>query len=162
MRGSAFAVLAVSAGCTSASPDVANTPIGLYVYASVTPAVMSISDSAAMLQVRIIAKNVSDEQIIVVTGNPPVKITPDPTNGTGLEYSYRISWPEKLSNAGPPSDSWGRAVDTFPAHVGFAMDFQLTLATWRVGKYALDTGTYTLRSFYNGHEGDPTTFRLVP
>lgn len=162
MRGLAIAAIGSLVACTAALPDTPNTTFGLYVAASVTPAVLSLRDSTTALQILITAENESSEPIIVVTGNPPVKIAPDPVNSVGLEYSYRIGRPGNLLNAGPASDSWGGQADTFPPRVRFGDEDQISLASWRGLGYPLDTGTYTLRSYYNGHEGRSATFRFVP
>ncbi|MGH7582711.1 MAG: hypothetical protein ACREL5_05755 [Gemmatimonadales bacterium] len=155
-------LLAAVAGCAPPDLSPANTSIGLYVAADVRPTALSLSDSTAVLDIRILTENPSDQTIIVVTGGPPYTENAEPEAGSGISQSYRIARPGNLWDAGPSADWWGSPADTFPPRHGVYAENKGSLKSWRDGGWTTDTGMYTVRSFYNGHEGASTTFRLVP
>jgi len=146
-------------GCSGLEP---NTDLGLRVQASVTPRIARASDTAAVLHVRVTITNPTDQDMIIVTGGPPYRITGDPTESAGLSHSFRIANSTDPLNAGPSADWWGSSVDTVPANRGYYVSQDVELTFWRAGGWPLEPGEYRVRGFYNGREGEPAPFTIVP
>jgi hypothetical protein len=64
--------------------------------------------------------------------------------------------------AGPTMD-WGwDTVYVFPARSQEYTETALSLRRWNSDGTLPDTGTYTVRSYFNQHEGASAQFRIVP
>ena len=147
-------------GCDSMGPS--NIELGLRVEASVTPRVVSLRDTTAVLHIRVSVSNSSEHDVIVVTGGPPYRITGDPTESQGLSQSFRIASSADPLNAGPSVDWWGSPADTIRARHRFVADEEVTLRQWREGGWAIQPGEYQVRGYYNGREGVAAPFTIVP
>jgi hypothetical protein len=158
-RWAAAAVLLLG-GCNALEPP--NTDLGVRVWAEVRPQFMRLSDSAAALRIRIRVGNPSAEPLEVVTGGPPYTVTPDPANSHGLLRSFRIASELSPLNAGPGQDGWGAPTYVLPAKTVYYEETVLTLARWRDAGWPVTPGEYWVRSYFNGQEGEPAYFRLVP
>jgi hypothetical protein len=147
-------------GCESMGPP--NTDLDLRVEASVRPLTLRLRDSAAVLSLSVTVTNPSDQDIIVTTGGPPYRITPDPLESSGLGPSIRIASSTDPLNGGPSVDWWGSPVDTIRAGSGMYAAHDVTLESWRGGGWKVEPGTYQIRSYYNGREGLPATLTVLP
>ena len=156
----AACVLLLLMGCSSFEPS--NTDLGLHVEARVSPRVISIRDTTAELSISIVVTNPTDRDIIVVTGGPPYSIRGDPADSRGLTQSFRIASDDDPLNAGPSADAWGEPVDTIFAKQGEYFPHVVKLSLWRSGGWPLVPGTYRVRSYYNGREGESAQFTLIP
>jgi hypothetical protein len=139
-----------------------NIDLGLRVEASVTPRVISLRDSSAVLHIRVSVSNSSAHDVIVVTGGPPYRITGDPTESQGLSQSLRIASSTEPLNGGPSVDWWGSPVDTIRTRHRFVADQAVTLKDWRAGGWTVQPGEYQVRGYYNGREGAAAPFTVVP
>lgn len=142
--------------------EPSNTDLGLHVEASVSPRVLSVADTAARLRVRVLVTNPTNRDIVVVTGGPPYTITSDPAESRGLTQSFRIASAHEPLNAGPSVDAWGEPVDTIRARRGEYTEDIVKLSQWRAGGWPMAPGTYRVRSYYNGREGESAVFALTP
>jgi hypothetical protein len=158
----AVALVVVSSliGCGGLEPS--NTDLGLRVEASVTPRLVSASDTAAVLHVRVTVINPTKRDIIIVTGGPPYRITGDPTESEGLSLSFRIASSTDPLNAGPSADWWGSSEDTVRAERGLYVTHDVPLKFWRAGGWPLEAGDYRVRGYYNGREGQAAPFTIAP
>ena len=147
-------------GCDSMGPS--NTDLGLRVEASVTPRMISLRDTSAVLHIRVSVSNSSGHDVIVVTGGPPYRITGDPTESQGLSQSFRIASSSEPLNGGPSVDWWGSAVDTIRTRHRFVADQAITLKDWQAGGWTVEPGEYRVRGYYNGREGMAAFFTVVP
>jgi hypothetical protein len=147
-------------GCESLEPS--NTDLQLRVEADISPRVVSLRDSAAVLHIRVTITNPSDHDIIVPTGGPPYRIATDPEESTGLGPSIRIASPTEPLNGGPSADWWGTPVDTILAGRGIYAPHEVSLAAWRAGGWELKPGRYRVRGYYNGREGVSAPFTVLP
>jgi hypothetical protein len=159
-RATQLLVVGLGMGCDSMGPS--NIDLGLRVEASVIPQVVSLRDSTAVLHIRVSVSNSSEQDVIVVTGGPPYRITGDPTESQGLSQSFRIASSAEPLNAGPSVDWWGSPADTIRARHRFVADEEVTLRQWREGGWAMQPGKYRVRGYYNGHEGVAASFTIVP
>jgi hypothetical protein len=159
-RATLLLVAGLLVGCDSMGPS--NIELGLRVEASVTPRVVSLRDSTAVLHFRVSVSNSSEQDVIVVTGGPPYRITGDPTESQGLSQSLRIASSTDSLNAGPSVDWWGSPVDTIRSRHRFVADKEITVQQWRAGGYTVQPGEYRVRGYYNGREGVAAPFSIVP
>jgi hypothetical protein len=146
-------------GCSGLEP---NTDLGLRVQATVTPRLVSASDTTAVLHIRVTVTNPSDHDIIIVTGGPPYHITGDPAESGGLSHSFRIASATDPLNGGPSADWWGSSEDTVRAGRGMYVTHEVPLKFWRAGGWPLEPGEYRVRGYYNGREGQAAPFTIVP
>jgi hypothetical protein len=123
-------LLVLLAGCTEGFGP-SNIDLGLHVEAQVLFPAVSLSDSTALLKIRVLVANSSDHDIIVETGGPPFHITGDPTESGGLSTSIRIANEKDPLNAGPGIDSWGGSRDTFPAGRAQAHGYTIRVHDWK-------------------------------
>jgi hypothetical protein len=159
MRKIGLVVLGSVLGC---GLEPSNIDLGLRVEASVSPRVLSVADTAARLRIRVLVTNPTDRDIVVVTGGPPYTITSDPAESRGLTQSFRIASADEPLNAGPSVDAWGEPVDTIRAGRGEYTEDIVKLSEWRAGGWPMIPGTYRVRSYYNGREGQSAVFGLTP
>lgn len=159
MRKRRFVLLGLAAACSGLEPF--NTDLGLHVEARVSPRVVSLADTAASVHIVVIAANPTDRDIVIVTGGPPYSITTDPADSRGLTQSFRITHADGSPNAGPGVDAWGEPVDTIRARRGEYMENIVKLSEWRAG-WPLTPGTFRVRSYYNGREGESAVFSVTP
>ncbi|MDP1858266.1 MAG: hypothetical protein Q8K82_06335 [Gemmatimonadaceae bacterium] len=157
-------LLAVAACATPNEPAElpANTPIGLRVWATVSPRVIRLRDSAAVLHLRIEARNPADSTVRIISGAPPFRFTPDPAESSGLQQSYRIASDSSALNGGPSADYWGDSVYTFLPHQASVVDVAVPLKFWREGGWPARPGVYRVRAYFNSREGAAATFQFVP
>jgi hypothetical protein len=134
----------------------------LRVWADVSPARLSLSDSTAALRVRIYVQNPGGDSLRLVSGGPPYVFTNDPADSRGLEQSFRIASADDLLRAGPGTDYWGNAVYTFGPRATRYTEAVIQLKDWRAQGYPLAPGVLRVRSYFNGREGSSATFTLVP
>ena len=106
--------LALVASCSDL-PSAPNTDLGLIVWAQVSPATVSASDSGATLHLRVCARNPSSH-IINVPGGPPYAFSTDPASSRNIWGSLRIANNTSALNAGPNVDWWGQHVCAFTPH----------------------------------------------
>ena len=158
----ALIACSIAASCESPAAPTPNTDIGLRVWADVTPARLSVSDSAALLRVRIYVQNPRADTLRLVSGGPPYVFTNDPTDSRGLEQSFRIANAEDPLWAGPGTDYWGDSVYTFAPRATHYTEAVIRLRDWRAQGYPLRPGVLRVRSYYNGREGSSATFTLQP
>jgi hypothetical protein len=159
MPGLRLVAIVLLCGC---SMEPSNTDLGLHVGAEVVPRQVSLSDSAAALSLRVLVSNPSDRPILVQTGGPPFDITGDPSDSHGLSASLRVASALDPLNAGPGTDWWGGSVDTIRAHHTVLYKKALTLRDWQAGGWTVSSGTYRLRNYYNGREGESQNFSVIP
>lgn len=163
MRKSRWLIVVVAlAACDPSAPLRPNTDLGLRVWAEVEPTRISMSDSLASIHVRILARNPAFSTLRITSGGPPYRFTSDPAESRGLEHSFRIASNASPLNAGPSTDYWGQPVYVFAPFETQVADTKVTLRAWREGGWPLTPGTYWVRSYFNGREGDKATFTLVP
>lgn len=158
-------LLLLSSSCAVPNEPVtlpANTPIGLHVSASVTPRVIPLGDSAAVIRLRIRAYNPSDSILRIVSGGPPYRFTPDPAESSGLRQSYRIASTASALHGGPGADYWGDSMYIFRAREESVVEVELPLTLWRQGGWPAMPGVYRIRAYFNGREGEAATFEFVP
>lgn len=161
MRGAiSLLVAGAVAGCDSMAPP--NTDLELRVAATVSPLTIRLRDTAAVFHVRVTVTNPSDQDIVVITGGPPYRITTDPVESSGLGPSIRIASPADPLNGGPSVDWWGSPVDTIRAGGGIYAEHDVTLQAWRDGGWVVEPGEYRIRGYYNGREGLPASLTVVP
>ncbi|MFN2569050.1 MAG: hypothetical protein ABR564_05550 [Candidatus Dormibacteria bacterium] len=153
-------VAGLAVACDSMGPS--NIDLGLRVEASVTPRVLSLRDTSAVLHIRVSVSNSSEHDVIVVTGGPPYRIAGDPTESQGLSQSFRIASQTEALNAGPSVDWWGSPVDTIRTRHRFVADQAITLQDWQAGGWTVQPGEYRVRGYYNGREGAAAPFSVVP
>jgi hypothetical protein len=158
MRKIGWVGLGLILGC---GLEPSNTDLGLHVEARVSPRVLSMADTAARLRILVLVTNPSERDIVVVTGGPPYRITSDPTESRGLTQSFRIASADEPLNAGPSVDAWGEPVDTIRARRGEYTEDIVKLSDWRAG-WPMTAGTYRVRSYYNGREGESAVFTVTP
>jgi hypothetical protein len=158
MRELALLVIVMLCGC---GMEPSNIDLGLHVEAQVYPRVVSLTDSAATLSMRVIVDNPTDRPIIVETGGPPFVITGDPTESQGLSASLRLGSAHEPLNAGPGVDWWGGSLDTIRAHRGVFYEKVVTVREWLAG-WTVVPGSYRVRSYYNGREGESQSFSVSP
>ena len=139
-----------------------NTDIGLRVWATVSPAMISIRDSTATVHLQVRVHNPSDRSIRVVSGGPPYRFTTDPANSRGLWGSIRIANRFSALNAGPNVDWWGDSVYVIAPHQVQLNEYAITLAEWRKRGWIPTPGALTVRSWFNGREGGSAALILVP
>lgn len=161
------AVVGTIALATCATPNEpaelpANTPIGLRVWATVSPRVLRLRDSAAVLHLTIRARNPSDSTLRIVSGGPPFRFTPDPRESIGLQQSYRIASDSSALNGGPSADYWGDSIYVFRAHQESVIDVDVPLKFWRDGGWPARPGSYRVRAYFNAREGEAAAFEFVP
>jgi hypothetical protein len=157
-----LAVCVALAACDATTSLQPNTDIGLRVWAEVKPTQISIHDSLASLHVRVFARNPTFSTLRITSGGPPYHFTTDPTESRGLEQGFRIANAASPLNAGPSTDYWGQPVYVFaPLEAQMAVT-EVTLRAWRQGGWPLTPGTYWVRSYFNGREGERAAFTLVP
>ena len=159
-RATPLIVAGLLVGCDSMGPS--NTDLGLRVEASVSPRVVSLRDTAAVLHIRVFVTNPSGHDVIVITGGPPYSITGDPTESKGLSQSLRIASATEPLNGGPSVDWWGSSVDTIRSRHRFVAAQDVTLKDWRAGGWTVEPGQYRVRGYYNGREGAAAPFTVVP
>jgi hypothetical protein len=143
-------------------PLTPNTDVGLRVWAEVSPRIISMRDTSTALHIRVVVQNASDEDIAVVSGGPPYKFTNDPAESSGLWGSMRIARGSNLLHAGPNVDWWGQSVYTFRARTAEASDYVVTMKSWIKEGWPIEPGQYTVRAWFNGREGENTTFIVEP
>ena len=153
-------VASLALGCDTMGPS--NIDLGLRVEASVTPRVISLRDTAAVLHIRVSVSNSSGHDVIVVTGGPPYHITGDPSESQGLSQSLRIASSTEPLNAGPSVDWWGSPADTIRSRHRYVADQAITVQEWRGGGWTVQPGEYRIRGYYNGREGLAARFTIVP
>jgi hypothetical protein len=156
---SALLAAMVLMSCDGLEPS--NTDLGLRVEASVSPRLVRISDTMAVLHIRVTVTNPADTDVIIATGGPPYRITRDPEESVGLGQSFRIASSADSLNGGPSADWWGSPVDTVRAGRGVYAAHDVSLKDWRAGGWPLQPGAYRVRAYYNGREGLPAEFRIA-
>ena len=155
-------VLAMAAtGCTDAFAPAPNTDVGLYVWAEVTPATLSIRDSTTEIHVRIYVRNPSGSEIRVVSGGPPYTFTTDPARSRGLWGSFRVACAEAPLNCGPNTDFFGDSVYVFPPHQTDFSGAKFTLKSWANGGWPIAVRAYHIRGWFNGREGASATLNIT-
>jgi hypothetical protein len=159
-RATLLLVAGLAVACDSMGPS--NIDLGLRVEASVIPQVISLRDTTAVLHIRVSVSNSSEQDVVVVTGGPPYRITGDPTESQGLSQSFRIASSTDSLNAGPSVDWWGSPADTIRSRHRFVADEEVSLRQWREGGWAMQPGQYRVRGYYNGREGVAAPFTIVP
>jgi hypothetical protein len=153
-------LLCAIAACSDTTGP-ARTASGLQIWADVTPAALSISDTTAAFAIRIHIYNPS-WHTITRPGGPPYVFTSDPAQSRGLEECFRIANATSEINAGPNSCGWGQAQYVFPPHWGeYALD-SVKLKEWKAGGWPLVPGQYRIRSWFNAEEGSSAVFTLFP
>jgi hypothetical protein len=157
------AIVAVSLVGVACSELVApNTDLGLSVWADVSPAVVHLSDTATMVRVRVYAANFGSTALRIQSGGPPYVAAVDPTRGKGFAEQYRVAHGSDSLTAGPTKD-WGwDTVYVFRRGSREYVETQIPVRQWRADGALPDTGTYTVRSYFNHREGAPAQFRIVP
>jgi hypothetical protein len=159
-RWIATALTAVAVGCADVAAP--NTESGLRVWADASPSLLHLSDNAAVVRIRIYAANPNSRELRIRSGGPPYIAAGDPIHGQGFAEEYRLEHGDNPFTAGPTID-WGwDTVYVFPARSEQHDETILPLRTWNAGGVPPDTGTYTVRSYFNQHEGAPAQFRIVP
>jgi hypothetical protein len=138
-----------------------NTDVGLSVWVEVTPLVLSVRDSTAVLHMRVYVGNASNHEVRVVSGGPPYVFTADPSRSKGLWGSLRIATNTEPLNAGPNVDWWGDSVYVFPAHHVEYDELTVTLHDWKSRGWAATPGTYTVRGWFNSREGKSAALVLT-
>lgn len=158
------AVLVLESCATPSEPVElpANTSLGLRVWATVTPQVVRLRDSAAVLHIRVRVRNPADSVLRIVSGGPPYLFTSDPADGFGMREAYRIGSAASPLGAGPGADYWGDSVYVFDPRSSSVVEIVLPLRSWRAGGWPVTPGEYRVRSYFNGREGESATFTLVP
>ena len=160
-RTSAFVVLsAVGVGCSELVAP--NTDLGLSVWADVSPAVVHLSDTAAAVRIRVHAANFGRTPLRIQSGGPPHVAAADPTRGRGFAEEYRLAHGGDSLTAGPTKD-WGwDTVYVFGGRSQEYVETAIPLRQWSAHGVLPDTGTYTVRSYFNQREGASAQFRIVP
>lgn len=158
----ALLVAVVVLGCTDAFAPAPNTDLGLYVWAEVEPAVISLRDSTREIRIRILVENPSGSEIRVVSGGPPYVFTHDPTMSRGLGSAFRTACEESLLNCGPNTDWFGDSVYVFQPHLTRSSSRPTSLREWRAGGWTVTARTYHIRAWFNGREGQSATLKVVP
>ena len=156
-------IVAVSLVGVACSELVApNTDFGLSVWANASPAVIHLSDTAASVRIRVYAANFGRTPVRIRSGGPPYVAAGDPTRGRGFAEGYRLAHGNNPLTAGPTKD-WGW--DTVYVFGGRSQEYVETvirLRQWSPKGELPDTGTYTVRSYFNRREGASATFRIIP
>jgi hypothetical protein len=145
-------------GCTDAFAPEPNTDVGLYVWAEVEPAVVSLRDPERLIRIRVLVENPTNEEIRVRSGGPPYVFTSDPAQSRGLWGSFRVVCEGHPVSCGPGTDWWGDSVYVFPAHVIEANEAEVKLSAG----WALVPRVYHVRAWFNGREGQSATLRVIP
>jgi hypothetical protein len=145
------------------SPLAPNTDVGLRVWATVSPASVSVRDSAAAaLRIRIHVHNPSNHVIRVVSGGPPYTFTGDPSQSRGLWGSFRIACDRSPLNCGPNTDWFGDSVYVFAPRTTEYSEAVITLRAWKHDGWPLLPGHYIVRAWFNGREGESAPLLLRP
>ena len=161
MLGAAGAIVgaAVWACADAVSP---NTSLGLRVWAEVAPETVHVGDTSGLFVIRVVVSNPTSHLIRVKSGAPPFVFTADPAQSRGMEEQFRIACSRSTFACGPGSDYYGDSVYVFPPLDWYFAQDSVRLKSWTKGGYPLTPGTYTVRSWFNGHEGMSATLTLVP
>jgi hypothetical protein len=160
---SGILMAAIALSCAEPSaPTQPNTDVGLRVWAELSPSRISLRDSNATVQVRVIAQNPGRDTIRLPGGPPYVFVSGDPAQSRGLEHSYRIARDTNQFNAGPGVDYWGQPEYAFAPGAIQRSDGAVSIRVWRDGGWPLTVGTYRVRSYFNGHEGASATLTVAP
>jgi hypothetical protein len=147
------------AACTDSLAP--NTDAGLRVWTSVSPSSASIADTAATLRIRLYVENPSAQEVSVITGGPPYEFTANPVRNSGLFGSIRIANGVDSLSAGPSTDWWGQPVYTFKPRSVTYEEKIVSVKEWRSREQSpLATGEYRVRGWFNGREGESSTFIL--
>ncbi len=166
MRATYFGVLLLGVtSCVEATAPAerpANVASGLRVWATVSPASVSVRDSTRSISIRVYARNPGRDTLRIVSGGPPYVFTTDPRDSRGLSYQFRTANAADQLNAGPNADYWGQPEYVFAPHTTWYVEYRFSISSWRAGNWATTPGVYSVRSFYNGLEGEPAGFRLLP
>ena len=152
-----IAFLVTVAACRDSLVDP-NTDVGLRVWTEVTPRIVSISDTAAVVRIRVYVINPSDNEVTVVSGGPPYRFTGNPLNSLGLWGSVRIASQTDSLDAGPGVDWWGQPAYMFAPHSGGYSEHTFEMKTWT----SRALGEYRIRGWFNGREGRSTTLIIKP
>ena len=139
-----------------------NTDAGLRVWVEVSPRIVSVRDTTAILRIRLNVMNPSEREITVITGGPPYRSTGKPERNSGLFGSIRIGRGADSLNAGPNVDWFGQPVYTFRPRSRAYDELLVPLKEWRSGGWKLEVGEYHARGWFNGREGTSTTFVFKP
>lgn len=154
------ALSVVGVGCSELVAP--NTDVGLSVWADASPALVHLSDTAATVRIRVHAANFGRMPLRIQSGGPPYVAAADPTRGRGFAEEYRLAHGENPLTAGPTKD-WGW--DTVYVFGGRSQEYVETvipMRQWSPHGVLPDTGTYTVRSYFNQREGASARFRIVP
>ncbi|HKW46758.1 MAG TPA: hypothetical protein VJN70_04910 [Gemmatimonadaceae bacterium] len=157
-------LLAASLGLLASCSDFTtapNTDLGLFVWAEVSPSVVSASDSGATLHLRVYARNPS-ARTIRVPGGPPYVFSTDPATSKNIWGSLRIGNRESEMNAGPNVDWWGQHVYVFAPHETQYSEMIVTVHQWRSQGWSFASGLYRIRGWFNGHEGESAVLFATP
>ena len=146
---------ALLASCSDL-PSAPNTDLGLAVWAEVSPSLVSASDSAATLHLRVYVRNPS-ARTITVPGGPPYVFSTDPAQSRNIWGSLRIGNRTSPMNAGPNVDWWGQHVYVFAPHQTQYSEMVVTVRQWRSERWAFEPGLYRVRGWFSAHEGTPAT-----
>jgi hypothetical protein len=152
------------AACRDAplAPATPNTDLGLRVWAEVSPARVSVRDTARVLRIRVYVTNPRGDSVRVVSGGPPYVFTPDPSRSVGLWGSVRIGSAASPLNAGPNVDWWGDSVYVLPPRATMYDEYRVRLGDWRAGGWPLAAGDYRVRGWFNAREGASAELVLIP
>jgi hypothetical protein len=139
-----------------------NTDVGLTVWATAAPAMLSARDTSIPIHLRVYVGNPSSDEVSVPSGGPPYHFTRDPAPNSGLWGSLRIGTDAEPLNAGPNIDWWGQSVYTFaPRSITFDENV-ITLAEWKRRGWSTAPGRYRVRGWFNGREGKEGMLIITP
>src|SRR5688500_8965701 len=161
LQSAAILALLAAASCTEALAPT-NTDVGLFVWAEVTPAVLSIKDSTTQVRVRLNVRNPSGREIRVRSGGPPYVFTGDPAKSKGLWGSLRFGCSEQPLHCGPRTDWGGDSVYVIAARRTVQEEATFTLKSWADGGWPLTVRAYHVRAWFNAREGDSATLNIIP
>ena len=161
IRPVAAALMAAIVACRDYPLDP-NTDAGLRVWVEVSPRIVSVSDTTAILRIRLNVMNPSEREITVITGGPPYRSGGKPTRNSGLFGSIRIARGADSLNAGPNVDWFGQPVYTLRPRSRLYDELIVPLKEWQARGWQLAVGEYRARGWFNGREGTSATFVLKP